>query len=95
MYQLETAMGAGIAAFEGADAMRVPRTRFAPVKTTDDLLGVRSDAYVLTDDWHVVLNPARRHGQIVIALDRRFYRLIDEMEARFPSARRRSWSASD
>ena len=59
VYQLETAMGAAIAAFERAGALRVPRSRFAPVKTCDDLLGVRSDAYVLTEDWHVVPNPER------------------------------------
>ena len=31
-------MGAAIGVFEGARALRVPRTRFVPVKTTDDLL---------------------------------------------------------
>ena len=39
------AMGAAIGAFDGARAVRVPRTRFAPVKTTNDLLVLRSDAY--------------------------------------------------
>ncbi len=77
-------MGAAIASFEGAGALRVPRTRFAPVKTCDDLLGVRSDAYVLTDDWRVVLNPERRYGVPVISLDPKYYKLIDQMEARFP-----------
>ena len=49
MIQLETAMGAAIDAFDGALALRVPRTRFLPVKTTDDLLVLRSDAYVLDE----------------------------------------------
>lgn len=84
VYQLETAMGAAISSFEGAGALRVPRSRFAPVKTCDDLLGVRSDAYVLTDDWRVVLDPERRNRVPVISLDSRYYKLIDEMEARFP-----------
>jgi UDP-N-acetylglucosamine pyrophosphorylase len=84
VYQLETAMGAAISAFEGASALRVPRTRFAPVKTCDDLLGVRSDAYVLTPEWRVVLNPERRFGVPVISLDPRYYKLIDQMESRFP-----------
>ena len=35
--QLETAMGAAIASFEGAGAILIPRTRFAPVKTTNDM----------------------------------------------------------
>ncbi len=84
VYQLETAMGAAIASFEGSGALRVPRTRFAPVKTCDDLLGVRSDAFVLTEDWRVVLRPARRYGVPVISLDPKYYKLIDQMEARFP-----------
>src|SRR3954463_14005199 len=50
VYQLETAMGAAIQVFEGARALRVPRTRFSPVKTTDDLLALRSDAYRLQED---------------------------------------------
>ena len=84
VYQLETAMGAAIEVFEGAEAIRVPRTRLAPVKTTDDLLGVRSDACVLSDDFQVVSNPARKLGQVVITLDAAYYKLIDDMERRFP-----------
>ena len=84
VYQLETAMGSAIGIFEGAGAVRVPRTRFAPVKTTNDLLAVRSDAYILTDDFQVVRNPERVLGQIVISLDSAYYKLIDQMEARFP-----------
>jgi UTP--glucose-1-phosphate uridylyltransferase len=84
VYQLETAMGAAIALFEGAGALRVPRTRFAPVKTTNDLLAVRSDAYLLTDDWRVALHPARRGDPPVVELDPRFYRLLDDFDARFP-----------
>jgi UTP--glucose-1-phosphate uridylyltransferase len=83
--QLETAMGAAIASFERSGALRVPRTRFAPVKTTDDLLAVRSDAYVLTEDWQVTLSPRRPYaGPPVISLDSKYYKLIDEMERRFP-----------
>jgi UTP--glucose-1-phosphate uridylyltransferase len=84
VYQLETAMGAAIELFEDAAAIRVPRVRFAAVKKTGDLLGIRSDAYVLTDDFRVVTNPRRALGQIVVNLDDRFYAFIDKMEARFP-----------
>ena len=42
--QLESAMGAAIGLFEGAQVFEVPRTRFAPVKTTDDLVVLRSDS---------------------------------------------------
>lgn len=84
VFQLETAMGSAIAVFEGAGALRVPRTRFAPVKTTADLLGVRSDCYVLTDDYRVVSNPQRQLEQVVIDLDSSYFKLIDQMESRFP-----------
>ena len=84
VYQLETAMGSAIEVFHGAGALRVPRTRFAPVKTTADLLVVRSDAYVLTDDFRVVLNPDNRHGIPVVSLDPRYYRFVDQLEDHFP-----------
>lgn len=84
VYQLETAMGSAIAVFRGAAAVRVPRTRFAPVKTNSDLLAVRSDAYILTDDFRVVQNPKRKLGTVVISLDNRFFKLIDQLEERFP-----------
>ncbi len=77
-------MGAAIGTFKGAEAIRVPRTRFAPVKTCDDLLAVRSDAYVLTKDYTVRLDPARYAIPPSITLDPAHYRLVDEMEARFP-----------
>lgn len=84
VYQLETAMGSAIAVFEGAGAIRVPRSRFAPVKTTNDLLAVRSDAYVLSEDYRIVMAPERGDAALVIDLDPGYYRLIDQMEARFP-----------
>jgi UTP--glucose-1-phosphate uridylyltransferase len=43
-------MGAAISSFAGARILRVPRSRFIPVKTTDDLLVLRSDVYSLTGD---------------------------------------------
>jgi UTP--glucose-1-phosphate uridylyltransferase len=83
--QLETAMGAAIELFEGARALRVPRRRFAPVKTTNDLLAVRSDAYVLTEDAHVELAPERGERPPIVDLDVRFYRLLRDFEQRFPA----------
>jgi UTP--glucose-1-phosphate uridylyltransferase len=83
--QVETAMGAALGVFEGARAVRVPRSRFAPVKTTNDLLGVRSDAYVLTDEGHVELAPERDAVPPFVDLDSSFYKLVDDFEAHFPS----------
>ncbi len=67
--QLETAMGAAIECFDDAAAMIVPRARFAPVKTTSDLLALRSDAYQVTDDWRLVLAAATRGVPPAIDLD--------------------------
>jgi len=78
--QLETAMGAAIECFEDAEAVVVPRSRFAPVKTTADLLAVRSDAYDLTKDYRVLLSPARNGRPPSIDLDRQYYKLVDQLE---------------
>jgi len=81
VYQLESAMGAAIAVFEDSAALRVPRTRFSPVKTCADLLRVRSNATTLTDDHRVV--PAV--APPVISLDSRYYKLVGDLERRFPA----------
>jgi UTP--glucose-1-phosphate uridylyltransferase len=83
VYQLETAMGSAISVFEGATAIRVPRNRFAPVKTCQDLLALWSDCYVLTDAMCVVQNPKRRLGTLGCRLDSRYYKNIDQLKARF------------
>jgi UTP--glucose-1-phosphate uridylyltransferase len=81
--QLETAMGAAIAVFDGAAAIRVPRSRFAPVKTTNDLLGLRSDAYEVDETFAVRLAPSRGGRPPVIDLDPAFYKLVGDFEPRF------------
>jgi UTP--glucose-1-phosphate uridylyltransferase len=84
VYQLETAMGTAISLFPRAAAIRVPRHRFSPVKNTNDLLAVRSDAYELTEDSRVILHPDRSTPPVV-RLDERFFKLIDEFDRRFPT----------
>lgn len=83
--QLETAMGSAIGLLDGAAAIRVPRSRYAPVKTTADLLALRSDAYVLEADRAVRLAPQRGGTPPLIELDDDHYRLVDAFERRFPS----------
>merc|ERR1711881_627292 len=78
--QLETAMGAAISCFEGATAVQIPRTRFAPVKKTDDLFALRSDAYVLTEDFRIELAPERNGVPPNVKLDDR-YKFVDAMDA--------------
>jgi UTP--glucose-1-phosphate uridylyltransferase len=84
VYQLETAMGSAIAVFDGAAAIRVPRARFAPVKRTDDLLAVRSDAYVLTEDYRIVLAPERQGAPPTVVLDNAYYRFVSDLDHHFP-----------
>jgi UTP--glucose-1-phosphate uridylyltransferase len=81
--QLESAMGAAIAAIPGARAIHVPRSRFAPVKTTDDLLVVRSDAYELTSQGR--MRPSFDGPEPVVSLDGNFYKLLPDFEQRFPA----------
>ncbi len=82
--QLETAMGAAISVFPGAEAIRVPADRFAPVKTTGDLLSLWSDGYQLADDFRVVPAPGAHPEDLRIDLDPDFFQRIDQLEARFP-----------
>ena len=81
--QLETAMGAAIGVFEGAGAVHVPRARFVPVKKTNDLLVVRSNAYRLGDDWTVRLAPEREGRPPHVELDPDHYKLLADFERRF------------
>ena len=80
--QIESAMGAAVEVFEGAVALEVGRSRFRPVKTTDDLLVVRSDVYELSSDG-VVQSEA---DPPLVRLDPRHFKTIADFEARFPEA---------
>ncbi|MDA1016758.1 MAG: UTP--glucose-1-phosphate uridylyltransferase [Planctomycetota bacterium] len=82
VYQLETAMGSAIAVMAGASAIRVSRKRFAPVKSTHELLLVRSDAFVETDQHRIVPHPDWRGT--TVELDARYYKFVDELDSRFP-----------
>ena len=79
--QLETAMGAAIEVFDGATTVEVGRDRFIPVKTTDDLLVVRSDCYRLTDEFRLVQVP----DEIPFVELAPCYKLIDDFDRRFPA----------
>jgi UTP--glucose-1-phosphate uridylyltransferase len=83
--QLESAMGAAIESFPGASLLVVPRTRFAPVKTTDDLLVLRSDVYTISDEMVVAPRPERASDLPYVELDKQYYKLIDDFERRFPA----------
>jgi UTP--glucose-1-phosphate uridylyltransferase len=78
--QIESAMGAAIAVFDGARAVLVGRDRFVPVKTTNDLLVLRSDVYDLDDRFHV-----RATADVpFVDLDASYYKRLRDFEERFP-----------
>jgi UTP--glucose-1-phosphate uridylyltransferase len=81
--QIETAMGAAIEVFEDAALIEVTRQRFLPVKTTNDLLVLRSDYYRLGDEYHLL--PQDGVEQVpFVDLDSRHYKLVHEFDKRFP-----------
>ena len=79
--QIESAIGAAVEVFAGATAIGVGRDRFLPVKTTSDLLLLRSDVYEIGADGRLirVCDPAP-----LIKLDDRYYKTIAAFEQRFP-----------
>ncbi len=81
--QLETAMGAAIECFPDAGAIAVPRSRFAPVKTTGDLLTLRSDAYEIAADGRATLAQSRNGIPPRIDLDGH-YKLVDQLDSATP-----------
>ena len=80
--QIECAMGAAVEVFEGATAIGVGRDRFLPVKTTNDLLLLRSDVYDVAEDGRLlkVTDPAP-----LVDLDSAHYKTIGAFEQRFPA----------
>ncbi|KAL3893166.1 MAG: hypothetical protein SGPRY_014417, partial [Prymnesium sp.] len=59
-------------------AILIPRTRFAPVKTTADMLALMSDAYGVTEDYRMELKPERNGIPPNIKLDG-CYKFVDDM----------------
>ena len=72
-------MGAAIEVFDGARVIVVPRDRFIPVKTTNELALLRSDAVT----WDQALTPSVRQPAPVVTLGPAYER-VGEFEARMP-----------
>ena len=79
--QVESAMGTAVEVFEGSQALFVPRDRFRPVKTTNELLLVRSDLYELDDASQVVSLIDHDEPFIDLSSD---YTFVDDFDSRFP-----------
>lgn len=80
VYQLETAMGTAISCFDRAAAVVVPRTRFAPVKTCNDLLNLSSDCFEVTSDKRLVMIEERNQVPPVVSLEDKHYKFVNQFE---------------
>ena len=80
--QIEAAMGAAVEVFEGAQAIEVDRSRFLPVKSTNDLLVMRSDVYELGEDGRL---RRRSDSAPYVDLDKEHYGLLASFDERFPA----------
>jgi UTP--glucose-1-phosphate uridylyltransferase len=78
--QIESAMGAAIEVFPGAAVLEVDRSRFLPVKTTNDLLVLRSDVYASSEDHRLVAQV----DAPLVTLDPAHYKTIGAFDDRFP-----------
>lgn len=85
VYQFETAMGSAISLFSGAKLLQVDRSRFIPVKTTNDLLGLWSDVFTLNEEMELVCNIDQRNKSPTIRLDHKFYGHFNNFVERFPN----------
>lgn len=83
VYQIETAMGAAVGLFAGAEAVAVPIARYAPVKKTVDLLVIRSDRFRLSDRY-ILTRAEGATEHTTVRLDERFYGKYDDLERHFP-----------
>jgi len=81
VFQLESAMGAAISAFQKTQAVEVPRRRFLPVKTLGDLLLLRSDLYCLNKSGQLQAESSRPLPSV--RLDQRFYSTYEDFAKRF------------
>ena len=79
--QLETGMGTAIETFEGSQAVVVDRSRFKPVKTTNDLLVLRSDVYELDEAGD--LTTTHEGDEPYVDLDPEYFKILADFDARF------------
>lgn len=85
VFQLESAMGSALSVLQPSQVLTVPRSRFIPVKTCDELLLLWSDYYHFTEEFTLVPAPESLPAQPTINLDPRFYATLEMLKTRFPA----------
>ena len=83
--QLETAIGSALECFQGAVGLVVSRDRFLPVKTTNDLLLIQSDLFVL-ENGKMIRNPERKQKELPQVRLGDEFTLLQDFQDRIPSA---------
>lgn len=82
--QLETAVGSSISCAEHGCVVSVPRSRFMPVKTCNDLFVVASNLYVL-DHGALVMNPSRNFDAVPLVSLGPLFQKVNDYQARVPN----------
>lgn len=78
--QLESALGCSIELFSHAALLEVSRDRFIPVKSTRELLLLRSDLYIRDSRSRII---PQRESLPYVELDPRYYAAYEDFEQRF------------
>lgn len=82
--QIETAMGGAVELFEDAVSIGVSRERFVPVKTTNELLLLRSDVYAVDPQTYLLTRTVDDDLVPVVDLTKEHYGMIAGFDERFP-----------
>merc|ERR1712038_1629363 len=83
--QLEIAVGAAMKCFEKCKGIKVPRSRFLPVKKTDDLLLIKSNLYTIQNGV-LKMSPERQFGTTpLVKCGAKNFSKVKEFMMRFPT----------
>ena len=83
--QLEIAIGAAMKCFEKSQGIKVPRSRFLPVKQTDDLFLIKSNLYTL-ENGTLKMSHDRMFGTTpLVKLGAQHFKKNKDFESRFGS----------
>ena len=81
--QLETAIGAGLENFDGAQGLVVGRDRFLPVKNTSDLMLIQSDLFIF-ENGRMVRNPTHARNSLPLIRWKEPFTDLEEFQNRIP-----------
>lgn len=81
--QLETAVGAAMKYFNKSIGVKVPRSRFLPVKKCSDLVLVKSNLYE-NENGSLIVSPKRTFPNTpILSLDEKYFKTVAKASARF------------